>query len=399
MIKKLRRKFILISLVSVAAVLFLLMVIIFSFNYRSVVERADSILEVLSTNMGRFPREPGGPHRRPGFTPETPYETRFFSVKLDSSGNVISADTVAIKAIDSRDIHKYAQDALNKGDKGFLDEYRFKKTQTDEFVLIVFVDCTRDLGIFRNFVFVGLFVSLIGLLLFFVAIFFLSKLALSPVELALTRQKRFITDASHELKTPLTVIDASIEVIEMENGESKWTENAKEQVVRLRDLCEGLVELTRLDEKMGSGNFESFDFSSVVTSLALSFEASIEAQGRRLVIEAQENVTVNGDKKALSGLVTILMDNAVKYSEGEGDIFLGLSESSGKVILEVINPCPMDEGEHSEFFERFWRKDESRSDSKGFGIGLSIAKSVAEEHRGKISAESNSKFVRIRFIF
>ncbi len=399
MIKKLRRKFILIALASVTAVLFILMTIIFSFNYKSVVERADSILEVLSTNMGKFPREGGFPHRRPGFTPETPYETRFFSARLDSEGNIISTDTMAIKAIDSDDIKKYAQSAFDKRDSGFLGSYRYKKTQTDGETLVVFVDCTRDLGIFRNFVFIGISVSLIGLFLFFVAIFFLSKFALSPVETALARQKRFITDASHELKTPLTVIDASIEVIEMENGESRWTENAKEQVVRLRDLCEGLVELTRLDEKTGTNTFESFDFSSVAASSALPFEAPIEAQGRRLVIETEENITVNGDKKSLARLVTLLMDNAVKYSEGEGDIFLRLTKNAGKAMLEVINPCTLEKGEHPEFFERFWRKDEARSDSKGFGIGLSVAKSIAEEHRGKIFAESNGKFVRIRFIF
>lgn len=399
MIKKLRRKFILISLASVMAVLFIIMAIIFAFNYRSVVNRADTLAEILSANMGQFPRGEKLRGKRPDFTPETPYETRFFTVTADADGNIKSTNAMAIKAIGSEDIVSYAQRALEKGDKGFLDSYRFlKKAQRDD-TLIVFVDCTRDLHMFRNFVLTGISVCLIGLLLVYIAVFLLSKLALSPVETAMARQKRFITDASHELKTPLTVIDASIEVIEMENGESRWTQNAKEQVIRLRDLCEGLVELTRLDERSSVGEHEEFDMSSVTHAAALPFEAPLEARGRRLVLDIGDGIRRKGNKKLVARLVTLLTDNAVKYSEGEGDVYVSLHQSGSKTVLEVVNPSTAEEGEHPEFFERFWREDKSRSAEKGFGIGLSTAKAIADEHRGKIFAESNGKFMRIRFIF
>jgi len=397
MIKKLRIKFIFISLASVATVFLLIMSVIFAINYKNVVERADMLLDVLSSNMGDFPVQDKAHKRRPGFTPETPYETRFFWVKLDDDGNVTDTNTKSIKALDEDEIEKYAKDAYKESDKGFINSYRYQKSETDGEILVVFVDCTRDLQMFKDFVVTGIFVCVLGLFLVFWAVFFLSKLALSPVERAMERQKRFITNVSHELKTPLTVIDASIEVIEMENGGSKWTENAKEQVVRLRDLCEHLVELSRFDEK-GLSQFAWFDMSELTESLALWFETPIQAQNRQLVLNIEKGIKLNGDKKAVTRLIDQLMDNAVKYSEGDGDITVSLTKSGSKVVLEVSNPSSVPEGEHDEFFERFWRRDESRSDRGSYGIGLSAVSMIAEEHHGRVSAVSDGKTVKIKIV-
>lgn len=401
MINKLRVKFILVSLAAVTVVLAVMMTGIFAVNYNNLSNRADDLLDVLISNKGRFPGEGASFRRRPDFTPETPYETRFFSVRLDANGNILAMNTGAIRAIDSDDAAEYARRAVKKGSRGFLDNYRFKKAEDAGGTLIVFVDCTRDLNMFGNFVVTGISVSLLGLMLVFVAVFFLSGIALAPVRTAMDRQKRFITDASHELKTPLTVIDANLDVLEMENGSNRWIDNAKEETVRLRQLCEGLVELSRMDEGKSKRELERFDLVEAVSSAVLPFESVIEADGRHLHIDAPKGIEVNADKQSVTRLVGILVDNAVKHSSGDGDIGVRVSTRAGRSMLEVINPAEgLESGGHPEFFERFWRSDESRSkETGGFGIGLSVAKAIAEEHRGKIFAESNGDLLRIVFIF
>lgn len=211
-----------------------------------------------------------------------------------------------------------------------------------------------------------------------------------PVAESYEKQKRFITDASHELKTPITVIATSLRVLEMETGKQKWIDKAKNQTEKLTELVNSLVSLSRLDEEKSPLKFSEFNISDAVKETAESFCDFAESNGKKLEISVEPDITYNGDEYAVRQLVSVLTDNAIKYADPSSPILVSLEKSKKKIVIKTENACaePI-KGDLSKLFDRFYRADESRnSETGGFGIGLSLAKSIAEGHGGKISASS-----------
>ena len=224
-------------------------------------------------------------------------------------------------------------------------------------------------------------------LLVLLLVVLLSRRAIDPVVRGAEQQKQFITDASHELKTPITVIATSLKVLEMEVGRQKWIDKARAQTEKLTSLVNSLVTLSRMDEETSPLKREPFPISDAVRETAESFTELAASGGHALTVDVAPDLTCCGDEYAVRQLVSILLDNAVKYAALDSPIGLALSRSRRGVTLSVSNRC--EDAEHidtSRLFDRFYRADPARSGGNGFGIGLSIARGIAEGHRGSIAA-------------
>ena len=310
---------------------------------------------------------------------------------LDKQGSVTETKLGNIASVEQTDAQNYAQDIVQSGKKkGLYDHYRYYVDEMDDGYTVIFVDCSRDLKSYRNLVMTTVSVSLLGLVLVLVLVVIFSRLVFKPVEESDRKQKQFITDASHELKTPLTIIDANTEVMEMLSGENEWTRSTRKQVKRLADLTQQMVMLSRTDEGKQAGILEPFCLSDAVADAAEPFFTVAEARGKCLSVDIEEGLVLNGDEAQIRQLISLLLDNAVKYSDENGKIWLVLKKKGKKSVLEVKNTVEqIQQGKMDILFERFYRTDESRNSATGgSGIGLSIAKAIVELHRGKIRAVS-----------
>lgn len=393
MIKSLRKKFIAVTMCAIAVVLGGMIGIINTVNYYQIDRRQEAILTMLSNNGGEFPETTY--HRRslkPLVSPEAPFTTRYFNVVLDKQGEIVSINTGKIIAVSTRVAGEYAQKLFREGKtKGFIGNYKYNKIDYPSYEMYVFLDCGEELATFYSFLFASIFVGLLGMMLVFILVLFFSRIVVKPVAESYEKQKRFITDASHELKTPLAIIDASTEVLEMEQGENEWTTSIKNQIRRLSTLTEKLVFLSRMDEDSTVLSMEEVSFSSVVSEMAESFQAVAAAQEKTLYLEIEDAVSVRGNEATLRQLVSILLDNAMKYSDAYGTIVVSLHKAEKKTELIVKNTVDsVPKGNLDILFERFYRMDQSRnSETGGYGIGLSVAKAIVAAHKGNITAGSD----------
>ena len=404
MIKKLRLKFIAISVLSVFLVLVVILGTINILSYSRVVRDCDTVLSVLSENDGQFPMREGGFKRRnktgewlfdglsPDASPELAYESRFFTVRIGSDGTVTSVDTGRISAVDTDTAKEYALQVWENGrTSGFLSDYRYLSTQDDCDTLIIFLDCRSRINSFRSFLIYSVMVSLGGMIAVAVLVLLLSKKVMKPVQESYEKQKSFITDAGHEIKTPLTIIDADATILEMECGEdNEWIRDIRSQVNRLSSLTKDLIYLSRMEEEKPQAQMIDFPLSDVIVETAQSFQSLAKLQQKTFEIEVEPMLNLCGDEKAITQLISILLDNALKYSDETGRISLKAHSRGKSVCIEVFNTAEkVDTSELGRLFDRFYRADKSRnSQTGGYGIGLSIAKAVVEAHKGKISASS-----------
>lgn len=405
MIRDLRKKFILVAMLSTMLVLTAIMGVVNFSNYREMLDRADEMTALLEQNDGKFPEEPSWheqddtetPPAKPEndekdksrFSVETPFETRYFTVTVDENGEVTDCDLDRIAAVDEETAEEYTQTAQQKNKTtGFQGIYRYRVTETEDGAKYVFLDCRREISNFRIVLVTTISVSLLGLAAVFVLVVIFSRMVFRPVEESIQKQKRFITDASHELKTPLTIIDANIEVMEMESGESQWTKSTRKQIQRLSGLVQQLVTLSRLDEEKGLEEKCEFNLSEAVSECVQPYESLAQTREKNLTLNIEEDITYTGDERSIRQLAGILMDNAVKYSSENGNITLTLKKKGKKIFLEVYNDADdLPQGKLDVLFERFYRLDSSRnSGTGGSGIGLSMAKAIVQAHKGKITA-------------
>lgn len=412
MIRKLRMKLIMASMISLLAVLLAIEGFIGVWNYNKIVEEADQILNILGENNGRFPQLDMDLKRDNQkipkkndlqMSPELPYESRYFSVLMDSSGNVISSDTERIVMIDTDTAIEYAQTVREKENtRGFMNHYRYYVSSDGSWTRIIFLDCGQNLSTFRNFLFTALIVSAAGLLSVFVLMIFLSSRIVKPFSENYEKQKRFITDAGHELKTPLTIIDADTEVLEMDYGENEWLSDIHTQTKRMADLTNSLIFLSRMEEETRKDAMIEFPLSDIVEETVGTFQALARTQNKTLISDIKPLIVMKGDQKAIRQLVTILLDNAMKYSDEKGMIKVTLEKQKNRIRLSVYNTTEWISKDHLvHLFDRFYRTDSSRnSQTGGYGLGLSIAAATVNAHKGKITATTeNEKSLLITVTF
>ncbi|MBQ3796083.1 MAG: HAMP domain-containing histidine kinase [Butyrivibrio sp.] len=435
MVQKLRRKFVITATLSLLAILIVMIAVINISNVSGVFRDADNLLAILTTNDGHFPgifdnnadfqqssedkssdrknfSQPQVPidkmfdHNNP-FTfamlnntksAEMPYQSRYFVVWFDSSQNISDIDLMHIAAISESDAASYGlQASVSSKKKGMLHSYRYQKAtnnQGNEFV--VFIDMSISLINIYNLLFRSLLVGLFALIAMFILVFVFSSQAVAPVVESLEKQKRFITDAGHELKTPLAVISANIDVLELESGQNEWTQSIRNQIKRMNSLVKNLLTLSRMDEERMHVVFSDFDLSATVKETATSFQAMAEAKNKKYQVDIEDGIHITGDRNSLNQLTSLLLDNAIKYADETGNIHLSLSKDKN-ITLEVSNTCDsVPEGNLDRLFDRFYRADSSRSrDTGGYGIGLSVARAIATSHGGSIEAlRDGDKLIR-----
>lgn len=390
MIRKLRWKFILIAMLSLFMVLAIIMVTINALSYKGVVDKADETIDTIAAGRGYFPslpQKPGFPSHRE-WNSGIPLEARFFMVTFSENGAPVSVIVDNISIIDRGNAIYMAELVLEEEEeRGFLGNYRFLVKNEGGMKKVVFLDCASALSTNRNFVIISVTISAIGLLAVFLLLFFLSKLVTDPVSESVEKQKRFITDAGHELKTPLTVIDADAELIAMENGESEWVTDIKQQTKRLAALTNDLIYLSRMEEDGYKLPLVELPLSEIVSEISQSFNSIFKTNGKNFDIRIEKMVTVKGDEKSVSQLTSILLDNAVKYSCDGDTVELELKRQGRYAVLSVTNKAEgMTKEQAERLFDRFFRGDKSRGEKSGYGLGLSIARAIAESHKGKITA-------------
>ena len=404
MIKTLRRRFIIISAISVFAALLLIISSINFLNYRDVESECDRVIQVLQRNNGRFPgREEGQgtvPENRPPMDdrsdrrPEMEYDSRYFIVNLGTDGSIDSIDLEFIASTDMSTAEELAHTAISgRREKGFLDNFRYGRSDRK----IIFLEASRELEQFRGFCLTSILISAIAFVVAFVIIFILSGRILAPVAESYEKQKRFITDAGHELKTPLAIIKADIDVIEMDGKGNEWTQDIARQADRMSSLTNDLIHLSRMEEGVKLQKIE-FPISDVAQETADSFRSTASICNKPLKISVERNISYEGDEKAIRELFNILLDNAVKYGREGEEIEFSLERSGRNVIIECRNSTEgLDEEQAGHLFERFYRADKSRN-SSGFGIGLSVAKAIVDNHRGKINARLQGNEIVFRIV-
>lgn len=408
--RRLRRKFILVAMGAVTVVLTLIIAGINIVNYSHVCKMADARLDyILAGKDGidwgdESKAEPAngkdagdsqaGVRIRhfEGMTAESPFDTRYFTVTIDA-GQVADVNTARIAAVGAKRAASIAARLHAKGwTSGFSGNYRYTTDVQDDEITYVFVDCSRELASFHSFLSASVAISCIGWLAVLAIVAGASGAVIRPMVESYSKQKRFITDASHEIKTPLAVIDAANEVQEIESGESEWTQSIHEQVARLTALTERLVFLARMDEGSAGFTMTSIDLSEAVDKAAAPFESVAVSRGKRLSTSIACGVRAHADAAAVAQVVELLLDNATRYASEGSVIELSLravSRGAGKGSAELVVSNAVDElpeGDLDRLFDRFYRADVSRSSKTGgSGVGLSVVRAIAEAHGGSAS--------------
>ena len=277
-----------------------------------------------------------------------------------------------------------------------MGNYRYRKTQTEDGSHYIFLDCQKEISSTRNFIVSSAIIASIGIAAISLLIILLSKKVLAPVEESYQKQKRFITDAGHELKTPLTVISANAELLELELGENnEWLRSIKGQVQKLSGLTKELVYLSRMDEGEAVVEKARFSLDGAVEECAAGFREAALVAGKSISLELAP-VTAKANEEMVRRALSLLLDNAVKYAEG-AEIRLTLRKEGKWAVLEESNAASLSKGEHPELFERFYRPDASRNGATGgHGIGLSVVQSIAENNGGEVCCLSNGETVTFR---
>ena len=396
-IRRLRRQFILVAMAALTITLAILCAALIGIFAHTNTQRADDLIEVLHENGGSFPPpdETRAPASSPAFrvTPETPYETRYATARIDADGNASSVDAEHIAPMEEDDIAEIAEQAWEGGKaRGYLGSYRYAAfSDEDGARTVIILDCYLQQQSMFTMLRIGLATSLACIAMVLLLLIPLSKRVVRPFERNLERQRRFVTDASHELKTPLSIISANTDLTERLSGETQWTRSTKTQIARLSTLVGDLVDTARASEGPVQGELPEVDLSLMAERAVEDFRPLAEASGKGLDARIEERIMVKGDERSLQRLLNILLDNAVKYCDEDGDVRVSLESRRRHAVLCVSNPAgKLSPDELPRIFDRFYRTDESRSrETGGYGIGLSAARGIVEGYGGKLVAKKD----------
>lgn len=340
--------------------------------------------------------------------PEVLNNTSSFYLVADGNNSLLSInDGNLMKPLDNSEARRYTNEILgSKNETGTITKdgtvYSYNVLHKDGFNIITFINESFISTFNGSLMKVSFLVGGIIFLILFVLIVNVSGLVIKPVADSMERQKQFISNASHELKTPITVISATIDIIGNKYGKNRWTECIKQQSVKMQKLVAELLELSRLLETDTSASgFEMNNISDIISNSLLYFESLFFESGKILNQDIEENLNMNCNEDKISQLVGILMDNALKYSDKNSTVNFSLKKSGDTVLIECSNPCSdFSASDTSKLFERFFRSENDHiHEQEGFGLGLSIAQAITELHNGKISAGYKNNIITFTIIF
>ena len=401
MLKKMRWRFIGAAMAAFTAVVLTLLCFVNLWNYHSVTSQQDEALARLMEAEGqKMPFSPG--RGAPPFedwshfSPEVQYSLRFFAVHYNSAGKILRVNQDFIVSISEDDAEAYAGAVLDKEKAhGYESGYRYLVSTVADETVVLFLNSEREIQTMRSLLGITLAIAGLCLVVVFGLLVLFSRRAITPYLKNMEAQKQFITNASHELKTPLTAISTSADVLVMEHGEDEWAHNIQVQSGRLAKLIANLVTLSRLDEEDPFPIRTEFSLSDALWEISEPFVSLAQARGKAYTQDIADGLRVTGDRAAVQQMISILLDNALKYSSDGGSISLTARRSGKKAEIAVSNTIDKTQFlDTARLFDRFYRADESHSNTvSGTGIGLSIAKATAEAHGGKISAKQTGNTI------
>ncbi|MBR2309326.1 MAG: HAMP domain-containing histidine kinase [Oscillospiraceae bacterium] len=383
MLRKLRLKFVLVNMVIVTCLLAVILSLVINHTGSQLQQNCDNVLQALAYGA----KQPGDDELR------LPH----FVIQIDIHGNLSVVGNSFHDLKDEEFIQKLVQKVFtNNKFSGYLDEYHLRYTMVSGMLSqkLIFVDVSGQNAAMSTLIQASVFIGLAALVAMLVISLLLAQWAVKPVERAWEQQKQFISDASHELKTPLTVIMSNAELLQSpeydEQTKTQFAGSILTMSQQMRNLVEGMLELARADNGQAKKTFEKLDMTGLVNGALLPFEPVFFERGLLLESDISEDIQINGNAGQLRQVLEIFLDNAAKYS-AKGIVRVQLRrQGRGHCLLTVANPGePIDQKDLKRIFERFYRADEARSRTGSFGLGLPIARTIVEEHKGKIWAVSN----------
>lgn len=397
MIKTLQKRFVITAMTAITMLIVFMLGTINIANVIMVRSETSATLRMISENDG----DPGNlqdhpPLGKPGMSGvKNDYDkmlsSNFFVVRFSSGGEVIFSDVNRVASITNADAEELGNEVYESGKtSGKIGKFRYTVTNSRNKMgkTAVFLDVSDEITSYLRVLFLSCAAGIICFGFMLLLVIGLSRKAIRPIAQNMEKQKQFVTNAGHEIKTPLAIIQANVDAMVLYNGENKWSKNIKEQTIRLAGLMKNLLFLAKTDE--GAENVEKIDFllSDSLTEAVQSFSVLIAQKDIALITEIEENITIHANKEQIIQLIFILLDNAVKYTDRGGDLRILLKRSEKGAVLQVENTCSsLSETEPDKLFDRFYRADQARTQkSGGYGIGLSVAKSVAAFNHAEIAA-------------
>ena len=396
MLRKFRIKFIFIATLSVMIVLFIVLGLVNFVTYRNAASEIYTTMEFISENSDSLVNDVYVTPQsgNPAISLDTQYAARYLLVDFDNKNKMVGFNLDHISDIgedELTDVLNIVEDKyFEKGVFSYSSRYYafMKKTTGDgNLTRYIIMDCTRSISTVNFLKHFSIIIGLLSVLTLLLILTIFSRKAISPYIKNAEAQKQFITNASHELKTPLAVISANTEVIELTGGKNEWTESTIKQVNRMSELISQLVVLSRLEEREDIV-LTDVDISHEASEVSDSFKTVAETQGKSLNASIEPDIHVLGDQKGVHELINILADNAVKYCDDGGEVGITLNRKGRNVFMIVSNNFKDGGGiDYKRFFDRFYREDQSHnSEKKGYGIGLSMADSIVRILKGRITA-------------
>lgn len=407
--KKLRLKMIGIVFASVvAAFMVMTIILVMCFGaYRN--RQADQITAMISENNGTVPQLKDYKQQQKNsqsferyfnnYNEDSAYRTRFFRIFLDEDKKVTNVNMDHIAAVDEKKAVRMTKMAMLRRRKvGLVGSYRYRKEYKDGQVRsIIFLDCKENQSFYHLEVTITITVSTLLTCLITVIFAIASKRAVRPFEINSNRQKQFITDASHELKTPLAIISANAEVLQYKGDGNEWTQNIIDQTKHMGKLINQLLVLAKLDEVQEKSEKQEADLKLLLEETTRPFEEVATQKKVTLKLHLEEGVTIRVNREQIAQLVSILTENAAKYVNDGGKIVWRLTKTQHGAVLVVKNTTEKELPDTKRMFDRFYRSDSSRSSKTGGqGIGLSIAKKIVDSHKGSITAKAGDGMVTFR---
>lgn len=395
MIKTLQKKFIITAMTAITILLVVLLGVINTVNVWTTSKEADSMLTFLSNRMAQGWQNPNRYTEHRGFwgrtfTEDDVMSAVYFIVRFDADGETERVDVSRISSVTEDEAKEIALQVYGKETSGNIEKFKYSGTSLAYTggMVYVFLDTSSEYLSIARIIGLSLVTGLVCWGLMLLLVIFLSKKAIRPIAENIQKQQQFVTDAGHEIKTPLAIILANTDALELHNGESKWSKNIRSQVNRLNGLMQNLLTLARADEEKRIVNPEHLDLSELLENSIASFEEPMRAKRLVLQKDIDSSTGICANKEQISNLLSVLLDNAVKYSVPGGTVAIDLSNRENCVELNIENDCEeLPPCEPSQLFDRFYRADTARTQKNGgYGIGLSAAKAIVESYHGDINA-------------
>ena len=392
MTKTLKRRFIIFTMTAVTCLLLFIILAINCLNWMMLERQSDMVLETLVDANGTFQKmdfDRPPPFSRP-LDMDKMRASRFFIVRSDLSGNIVDVNIDQISAIDEETAKSYALDVLNADHaSGRIHGYKFAVKELGPNKLMFFMDTSEQSENFRMVLFASTAIAVLCWLILLIIVILLSGKVIRPVLLGMEKQKQFITNAGHEMKTPLAIIQSNNDTMALIHGENKYNVHIRNQTKRLNVLMSNLLTLAKLDEEIPLPT-ETVNISDVTSELLPVYAEEAQTRHIPFSVQIEPDIIIQTNKDSFRQMITILLDNALKYTLEGGNIHLSLVKDGRHIQIVTENTCDTSlEPDPERLFERFYRGDTARTQKKesGYGIGLSAARAICENFGGKLTAE------------